>query len=151
MGTWQIISMALAAILVGGLVLVLVQLRTTLRQVDRRLKSTGRRVDRTLDETKAAVERINRLLGGLDGREQDLGSLFTSMGRLAQTLDRVRGTITIASAVGAAVTPAMIALVRSLAEQRAVSAERRDDSQDTKGNGRDHASAGSVAVTAEER
>lgn len=135
MDSWRIALVVLVAVLVGSLIPVLFQLRTTLRQVERRLRTTGRRVDRTLDEAHAAAERINHLIAGLDGGERQLATLLTSVGQLAQTLDRVRSTVNIASAVGAAVAPAVVAMVRSFGEEREVLTAERDEDPETKGNG----------------
>lgn len=137
MEAWQIVLVVLAAVLVGSLIPVLLQLRATLRQVEHRLKATGRRVDRTLDEAQAAAERVNRLLGGLEGGDKQLAALLTSAGQLAQTLDRVRGTVNVASAVGAAIAPAVVAMVRSFGENSEAVAVEREDRAVTKGNGRE--------------
>lgn len=138
MQSWQIILVVLFAVLVGSLIPVLFQLRATLRQVDRRLRMTGRRVDRTLDEAHAAAERINRLVGGLDGGEKQLANLLTSMTQLAHTLDRVRSTVNVASAVGAAIAPAVVAMVRSFGEEKETLVVEREDTAESTGNGRGH-------------
>ncbi len=138
MDTWRIVLAVLAAVLVGVLIPVLLQLRSTLRQAERRMRSTGRRADLALDQVRVAAERVNRLLGGLDGGEKHLASLILSAGQLAQTIDRVRSTVNVASAVGAAIAPAVMAMVRSLGEEAEPRAIEHDDSVETKGNGREH-------------
>jgi ABC-type transporter Mla subunit MlaD len=97
-----------------------------------RLGTTGTRVDKTLDEALAAAERMNRLLGGLDGGEKQLARLLTSMEQLAQVIDRFKSTVNVASAVGAAVAPAVAALVRGLTEHHEVLTAERDDTPRTK-------------------
>ena len=118
MANWQVVLVVLAAVLVGGLLPVLFQLRATLRQVARSIGTTGTRLDKTLDESLAAAERINRLVGGLDGGDKQLARLLTSIEQLAEVVDKVKSTVNVASAVGAAVVPAVSALVRTLAEPR---------------------------------
>lgn len=120
MANWQVVLVVLAAVVVGSSIPVLFQLRATLRQMALRMGTTGTRLDKTLDEALATAERINRLVGGLDGGEKQLARLLVSMEQLAQVLDKVKSTVNVASAVGAAVAPAVAALVRSLGEHHEV-------------------------------
>jgi uncharacterized protein YoxC len=137
MENWHIVLVVLVAVLVGSLIPVLLQLRSTLHQVERSLRTTGKRVDQTLDEAHAVAERINRLLGGLDGGEKQLAGLLTSARQLAQTLDRVRSTVNVASAVGAAIAPAVVAMVRSFGDERQAQTVERDEDRDSRGNGQE--------------
>jgi uncharacterized protein YoxC len=116
MVSWQIVLVVLIAVLVGTSIPVLVQLRATLRQAEQSLRTTGERVDRTLDEAQIAAERLNRLLSGLDGGEKQLAGLLTSIGQLAKSVDRVKSTVNVAAAVGAAIAPSVVAMVRSFGE-----------------------------------
>lgn len=138
MQSWPIVLVVLVAVLVGSFIPVLLQLHRTLRQLERRLRTTGRRVDRTLDEAQAVAQRVNRLIAGLDGGEKQLTGLLTSAGQLAHALDRVRSTVHVASAVGAAIAPAVVAMVRSFGSESEVVAVERDDRAETdKANGRE--------------
>jgi len=141
MQSWQIVLVVLVAVLVGSLIPLLLQMHTTLRQVARSSRSTGRHIERAADEVHTAAAHVNRLIGGLEGGDKQLASFLDSIGQLAQTLDRVRGTVNVASAVGAAIAPAVVALVRGLGEGGGAPAPERDEGLESTGNGRERGEA----------
>jgi len=121
MESWGIALVILAAVLVGAAIPVLVQLRATLRAMEKALQRSGARLDEALGATTAAAGRIDALVVRLEegGRiEQLLDGLTAVSGMVTQLRDTVR----VASAVGAAVGPAVAAAVRAFREDREVAA-----------------------------
>ena len=99
METWQAILVALAALVTGLLIPVLVQLRATLRLVG------------------DAAHRIDHLAGRLDA--EAMNSLIEGTHELADGVHRMKNALSVASAIGAAVGPAVAAFTHGLAERRA--------------------------------
>jgi hypothetical protein len=92
----------LAAMLVGAAIPVLVQLRATLRAMERTVQRSDPRPD-GLSVRPAAAGRIDALVVRLEerGRLQQLVDGITAMSRMVSQL---RDTVRVASAVGAAIS-----------------------------------------------
>ena len=149
MQSWQVVVVALVAVLVGATVPVLLQLRSTLKQMERRMRFTGRKLDRTLDDFRVAVGQVNRLGAGLEGGEQKFSDLVDALSSFAQTLNRLRGTVAVASAAGAALGPALTAFLQGM-RQPAPTAQGvvTEEGEDVPGNG--HESEHQAAETTSE-
>jgi len=119
MESWGIALVVLAAVLVGAAIPVLVQLRATLRAMEKTLQQSGGRLDKALDATIAAAGRIDALVVRLDegGRIEQFVDGVAAMSRMVSQL---RDTLRVASAVGAAVGPAVAAAVHAFREDREV-------------------------------
>jgi hypothetical protein len=117
--------LVLVAVMVGAAVPVLVQLRATLRAVEKTLQQTGPRLDEALGATLAAAGRIDALVVRVEGsgRIEQVVDGLASVNRMANQL---KDTVRVASAVGAAVGPALAAAVQAFREDReaAVEADR---------------------------
>lgn len=100
-----LVLVALLALLIGAAIPVLVQLRATLREV------AG-----AAAQTRVAVEEIRRLAAELQGSGAATRELLGSAADLAAALQRLKGSVTLASAVGAAVAPAVAAFVKTMRE-----------------------------------
>lgn len=109
----------LAALLVGAAIPVLVQLRTTLRTMEKTFRRSGAQLDEALGATTAAAGRIDALVLRLekDGRIEQLVDGVAGVSRMVSQL---RDTVRVASAVGAAVGPAVAAAVHAFREDREV-------------------------------
>lgn len=108
-----IVLIALLALFIGVLIPVLVQLRATLRQMERRLETTGARLDKILDDSEVVTHRLARVSSGLEGGEETVHSLMTSLGELSRIVNRTSSWL----AVGAAVGPAVASAVRAYRER----------------------------------
>jgi uncharacterized protein YoxC len=119
MESWGMALVVLAALLVGAAIPALVQLRATLRTLDKTLHLSGAHLDEALGATKAAAGRIDALVERLekDGR---IEQLVASVGAVNRCVSQLRDTVRVASAVGAAVGPAVAAAVRAFREDRDV-------------------------------
>ncbi len=117
MESWGIALVVLAAVLVGAAIPVLVQLRATLRTMEKTLQQSGARLDQALGATTAAAGKIDALVVRLEegGRIEQLVDGVAAMSRM---VNQLRDTLRVASAVGAAVGPAVAAAVRAFREDR---------------------------------
>lgn len=121
MESWGTALVILAAVLVGAAIPVLVQLRATLRVMEKTLQRSGARLDEALGATTAAAGRIDALVVQLEegGR---IEHLVDGVAALSQMVSRLQDTVRVASAVGAAVAPAVAAAVHAFREDREVAA-----------------------------
>jgi hypothetical protein len=121
METWNVALVILAAVLVGAAIPVLVQLRATLRAMEKTLQRSGARLDEALGATTAAAERIDALVARLEegGR---IEQLVDGVAAATRMVSQLRDTVRVASAVGAAVGPAVAAAVHAFREDREVQA-----------------------------
>jgi hypothetical protein len=117
MESWGIALVVLAALLVGAAIPVLVQLRATLRAMEKTLQHSGARLDQALGATTAAAGKIEALVVRLEegGRIEQLVDGVAAVSRM---VNQMRDTLRVASAVGAAVGPAVAAAVRAFREDR---------------------------------
>jgi len=116
---WGMALAILAAVLVGAAIPMLVQLRATLRAAEKTLQRSGPRLDEALGATIAAARRIDALVVRLEegGRIEQLVDGVAAMSRMVSQL---RDTVRVASAVGAAMGPAVAAAVHAFREGREV-------------------------------
>lgn len=114
---WGLALVVLAAVLVGAAIPLLVQLRATLRAMEKTLQRTGARLDEALVATTAAVGRIDALVVRLEkgGRIEEL---VDGIAGVSRAVSQLRDTVRVASALGAAVGPAVAAAVHAFREDR---------------------------------
>jgi len=120
----------LAALLVGASIPALVQLRATLRAMEKTFERSGARLDEALGATSAAAGRIDALVVRLEegGRIEELVDGIAAVSRMVAQL---RDTVRVASAVGAAVAPAVAAAINAFREDRDVA--EADPAEDDSG------------------
>ena len=92
MESWRVVEIVLVSVLVGTLLPVLFQLRTTLKAAEKFIVDAGPRIDRSLTDVAAAADRIDRV---------------------GATVERLTNSIALAAKLGAAVGPAVAAAVRA--------------------------------------
>jgi hypothetical protein len=122
MESWGIAVVVLAAVLVGAAIPALVQLRATLRAMEKTLQRSGARLDEALGATTAAAGRIDALVVRLEegGR---IEQLVDDVAALSRMVTQLRDTVRVAAAVGAAVAPAVAAAVHAFRHDREAAAE----------------------------
>ena len=103
MENWQLALVILSALLVGALIPMLLQLRSSLHRIEVDFHATAGRLAPALEDVRVTAHRLRLVADGLEGREGDVGQLAQSAGDLARTLDRLRHTTQVATAVAAAV------------------------------------------------
>jgi ABC-type transporter Mla subunit MlaD len=109
----------LAALLTGALLPLLFQARATLRSLARLADEAGPRLVRTLGSLDAAAGDVQRLTRAAAEGGPDLNAFFEAIAGLTTTLNQMRGALKTASAVGAAIGPAVVAAVNGYRAVRA--------------------------------
>jgi hypothetical protein len=117
MESWQTAAVVLLAVLVGATIPALVALGGALRSARRTMDRTGAELGEALVAVTAAVERVDRLASRLEEGKR-IETLVESVTALSETVNRFRDVVRTASAVGAAVAPAVGAAVRAWRESR---------------------------------
>ena len=103
MENWQLVLVTLSALLVGALIPLAIQLRSSLHRLEVDLHEMAGRLTPTLEDVRVTAHHLRLVADGLEGRERGVGELVESAGDLARTLDRLRHTTQVATAVAAAV------------------------------------------------
>jgi hypothetical protein len=111
--TSQALWLVLAALLVGALLPALVQLTLAMRE----LRGTAARAGQAVTAAGQVVQRMDRLTARLE-EGNEVEKLLGAVEGLSGALSRFQETVRLASAVGAAVAPAMAAAVRAWRGQR---------------------------------
>ncbi len=114
MDAWDGAILAIAAMLGGVLLVVLIQLVSALRSVQRLLQDLSPSLRKTACETAELSERLNRLSGPLADQGEGLAQFMMSLERLGHTVDRLNRIAQSAGAVGAAAGPAVAAAINAI-------------------------------------
>lgn len=119
MDTWVVVGVALLGVLIGFALPVLIQAFLALRSARTLMDRLGPKLDATLSDVRQATQRINRAGAGLETSVKRTQTLFRTVGDLADSLQRLRGSLRTAAALGAALGPALSAGLRALGETEA--------------------------------
>lgn len=129
METWQAIMLAIAALLAGALLPAVVQLWLSLRSVGRASEQVAADARQALAAVTATAERLDRLSARLEeGRHVE--HLLHGVDALSRTAARLDDATRVASALGAAVGPAVAAALRSWSATRPGGTETTEDAGD---------------------
>jgi hypothetical protein len=115
MEAWQLTAIILGSLLVGAFLPLLAILTMTLLALRKQILSSGQRLDLVLDQTHETVARVNRLTTGLEGGEKQLADLKNTLGDLIETVGKFNSTLKMATALGAAIGPAVASFVQAIA------------------------------------
>ena len=118
MSSVRIVLIALVALLVGTFIPVLIQLRATLKAMERRMEDTGGRIDRFLEDSQVVAHRLARISSGFDGGEDAVKNAMDAIRNLTAVMTRLTSWAGIASTVGAAVGPAVASAVQTYRSKR---------------------------------
>jgi ABC-type transporter Mla subunit MlaD len=116
MEAWWMAAVVLAAVLVGVAIPTLVQARSTLRELQRTLRRSGAKLDETLLAAAGAAGRIDRILARLEEKGQ-IGQLVEGAAAMSRTVSQLQDTLRVASAVGAALGPAVAAAIHAFRDE----------------------------------
>ncbi len=143
MEAWVVAIVVLVAVLVGATIPLLVQARATLMSAQRLMDDTRPRLSRTLDELHSTTQRLNVAASTLDGRGPQVTAFFDAVGALTVQVNQLRGSVKLASAVGAAIGPAIAAALQAFRNAQSANDETEEDDDDTNDGG-DPATKGDV-------
>ncbi|MGA8892381.1 MAG: hypothetical protein WB493_12480 [Anaeromyxobacteraceae bacterium] len=112
MDGWQVALVVLAAVMVGALLPLVVQLYGTLHTLRTVVDKSAKDIEAAMGSIHRTAERLDRLGSALekDGKIDDIVAGVTSA---AQIVNQMRGTLQMATSVSAAVVPAVSAAVRA--------------------------------------
>ena len=114
METWVVVVVTLLGVLVGFMLPALIQLFLALRSARALMDRLGPKLDATLTEVRQAAQRLNRAGAGLETSVKRAQALFQTVGDLADSLQRLRGSLRTAAAIGSALGPALAAGLKGL-------------------------------------
>lgn len=117
--TWVIVGVVLLAVLVGAAVPVLFQFYSTLRVARGLLQRLGPKLEGTLTEVREAGQKLNRVGSELESSARRAKLLLDVAGDLGEALRGLRDSLKVASALAAAIGPALAAAARALTERAA--------------------------------
>jgi hypothetical protein len=120
----------LAALFVGALLPLLFQARATLRSVQRLVDSATPQLLRTIGALDAAAGDVRSLVRSADQGGPDLNAFFEAVAGLTTTVNQMRGALKTASAMGAAIGPAVVAAVNGYRAVRAADKDHARGSPD---------------------
>ena len=109
----SLVAIALFALLVGAALPVFYQLHQTLKRARILLETAGPRLERTLDQVGQAADRLDRIGSTLEAPAQTLGPLLKVASSVGLSIGRPRTWIPMASSLGLALVPGVIAGVRA--------------------------------------
>ena len=103
------VLVALAGVLVGAAIPVLLQLHRTLKAAEETLVTTGRHVNEALDRLTITLERVNRAADELERGVNRVSSLLSALGGIGDALSKVRSTVGTVASLGSIVGGALLA------------------------------------------
>lgn len=112
MESWQVAVLVLVAVLVGALLPMLVQLYSVLHLLRHVVEKVSKDAEAMATSIHRTADRVDRITAAMekDGKVEKLMDGITAVSTMAVQL---RDTVKVASAVGAAVVPAVGAAVRA--------------------------------------
>lgn len=128
METWQALLLVVTALLVGAAIPALVLFATALRAIRVGVDRVGERADAAFAAATSVAGRVDRVIDQLEKGDR-LGAALDGLASLSRTLNQLQETARVASAVGAAVAPAVGAAVRAWREHRDGGAGPDDDAR----------------------
>jgi len=111
MESWQLTLVILASVLVGALIPLFIMAAFALYRAGREIAEIGARLKPTLAQLEVISDRVEILSRGFKGGETNIADLLTSVGHVAQGLERNMKTINTLSTIVATAGTAVAAFV----------------------------------------
>jgi len=134
METLEIIKLVLLALFIGAFVPVLLQVRETLKSLDRKLDGIVLRANKSMDEVTESVHQANKVLASLN-QSGSINTLVKAAGDVGSVARQLEGTVKMAAAIGAAVAPSVAAAIQAWRMPPAVEEEQEATHVDQGSNG----------------
>jgi hypothetical protein len=112
MDGWQIALVVLAALLVGSLLPLVVQLYGTIHALRTAMERSSKDVESALVSIHRTADRLDRLGAALE-KDGKMEEIVEGVANAAQVVNQMRSTLQMAGTVSAAVVPAVVAAVRA--------------------------------------
>ena len=117
--TWNIALLIFASMLVGAVLPLLFQVRATLKSAQTLMDMAAPKLSRTLDEVLATTSELRQVAAGLVASRPQVQEFMAAVAGLTTTMNQLQATVRTASAVGAAVGPAVAAAIQAFRTVRA--------------------------------
>ncbi|QQR91005.1 MAG: hypothetical protein IPJ88_04540 [Myxococcales bacterium] len=135
---WETVLVVLAALFVGAMLPVLLQLYVTLASVRKELRKSSKHATRVFDEAHETLVQASALVKHISSHKEDFSQLAHSVNEVTRMVNQLKSTITIASAAGAAIGPAVQAFVKSMHDCSAEQCEEQSSDGDSEKKGEHH-------------
>jgi uncharacterized protein YoxC len=112
MESWQVAVLVLVAVLVGALLPMLVQLYSVLHTLHRVVDKVAKDAEQMTVTIHRTADRVDRITAALE-KDGKVEKAMEGVAALSSMVLQLRDTVKVASAVGAAVVPAVGAAVRA--------------------------------------
>jgi predicted Holliday junction resolvase-like endonuclease len=109
---WQIALVVLAAVLVGALIPLLVQLYGTVHTLRAVVEKSAKDIEAAVVNIHRTADRVDRLGAALE-KDGKMAEIIDGVANAAHIVNQLRGTMQVAGTVSAAVVPAVTAAVRA--------------------------------------
>jgi uncharacterized protein YoxC len=109
----QIILVALAALLLGILIPVLMSVRSTLKRIERSVETLEGRAVKVLDQSSGILTDVNEVTAAAKGGSGSIAHFSEALEDFADSLAKMQKSVRVATAVGASIAPAVMAAVKS--------------------------------------
>ncbi len=109
---WQIALVVLVAVAVGALLPLAVQLYATLHTLRTVAEKSARDVEQAVGAIHRTAERVDRLGAALE-KDGKISEIVDGLAAAAQVMNQVKGTLSVAAPIAAAVVPAVAAAVKA--------------------------------------
>jgi hypothetical protein len=113
MENWQLTLVILVSVFVGALIPLLVMTTIAIYRAGREIAEIGTRLKRTLNQFEIISDRVEMLSRGFKGGETNIADFLTSVGNLANGLERNMKIINIFSTIIASVGTAIAAFLKT--------------------------------------
>jgi C4-dicarboxylate-specific signal transduction histidine kinase len=109
---WQIALVVLVAVALGALIPLVVQLYGTLHVLREVAEKSAKDVEQAVAAIHRTAERVDKLGAALE-KDGKMAEIIDGMTAAAQVMNQVRGTLSVAGPIAAAVVPAVAAAVKA--------------------------------------
>ena len=111
--SWEVAALILLGAFAGVALPALWELRSTLRAARLAIGTTGKRLDVALEAWTQTATRVNRVAAELTDGTDDIKSFLSAVNDFSATIQALRSQIHVATAIGAAVAPAVAAAINA--------------------------------------
>ena len=112
--SWELAIIILVALLVGAFLPLIGLIFSTIKSMKKQIADTGARLQAVLEKSETIADRVEVASRGLKGSEEMIASTMRSLSEIAASLERLKGSVKIAAAVGSATIPAVTAFINGL-------------------------------------
>lgn len=114
METWQLVLVVLAALCIGAFLPMVGVLFSHVNAILRELRATTTGVRKMVESAESVADRFEQLSHGLEGGEEKIKELMNAVGEITASVEKLKGSVKTAAAVGTALGPALAAFISGM-------------------------------------